>query len=384
MTREEKRYAVIFRSLLPVFSVLLRKYRFRTDHVQQMDEPFLMLANHATEVHHYMAACAAQTPMTFVCGEHLLRGKHGKLLKNIADPIPVPKGASAVLAVKEILRRLRRGENVMLFPEGSRSFHGETLPMTNAIGKLVKMGRAALVTYRIQGGYFVAPRWAYHFRKGPMEGHVVNVYSSEQLKGMTAEEITEAINRDLYENAYETQRRHPQRYLGKGLAEGLENYLVCCPRCGGYDTLESEDNRFRCRKCGLEGVHDEYGMLLGENLPFRTVYDWGKWIETRFDADMAERMAGELLFTDSPVRLYEIDAKDHSTLDRTVGNLKLYHDRMEIGAFVFPFAKITEMSMLYFGKSLLFTCSGAYYGMTGPVFHAWKADRLYRLYQKGE
>ena len=57
---------------------------------------------------------------------------------------------------------------------------------------------------------------------------------------------------------------------------------------------------------------------------------------------------------------------------------------MEIGAFVFPFAKITEMSMLYFGKSLLFTCSGAYYGMTGPVFHAWKADRLYRLYQKGE
>ena len=217
-----------------------------------------------------------------------------------------------------------------------------------------------------------------------MEGHVVNVYSSEQLKGMTAEEITEAINRDLYENAYETQRRHPERYLGRGLAEGLENYLVCCPRCGGYDTLESEDNRFRCRKCGLEGVHDEYGMLLGENLPFRTVYDWGKWIETRFDADMAERGAGELLFTDSPVRLYEIDAKDHSTRDRTVGNLKLYHDRMEIGAFVFPFAKISEMSMLYFGKSLLFTCDGAYYGMTGPAFHAWKADRLYRLYQKGE
>ena len=213
MTREEKRYAVIFRSLLPVFSVLLRKYSFRTDRVPQMDEPFLMLANHATESDHFMAACAAQTPMTFVCGEHLLRGKYGKLLKNIADPIPVPKGASAVLAVKEILRRLRRGENVMLFPEGSRSFHGETLPMTNAIGKLVKMGRSALVTYRIQGGYFVAPRWAYHFRKGPMEGRVVNVYSSEQLKGMTAAQITEAINRDLYENAYETQRRHPQRYL---------------------------------------------------------------------------------------------------------------------------------------------------------------------------
>ena len=125
-------------------------------------------------------------------------------------------------------------------------------------------------------------------------------------------------------------------------------------------------------------------MLLGENLPFRTVYDWGKWIETRFDADMAERKAGELLFTDSPVRLYEIDAKDHRTVDRTVGKLKLYHDRMEIGAFVFPFAEISEMSMLYFGKSLLFTCDGAYYGMTGPAFHAWKADRLYRLYQKGE
>ena len=384
MTREEKRYETLFRSALPVFRLLLKKYRFQTDHLPVMDEPFLMLANHATESDHFMAACAARQPMTFVCGEHLLRGKYGRLLKSIANPIPVPKGASAIRSVREILRRLRHGENVMLFPEGSRSFHGETIPMQSSLGKLVKTSRAALVTYRIQGGYFVAPRWAYHFRRGPMEGHVVGVYSSEQLKTMSAAEITEAVNRDLYENAYETQRRRRARYRGRGLAEGLENYLICCPRCGGYDTMESEDNRFRCRSCGLEGLHDEYGFLQGDGLPFRTVYDWGKWIESKFDSDMAARGAGERLFTDTPVRLYEIDADDHSTFDRTVGNLKLYHDRMEIGAFVFPFSEILEMSMLYFGKSLLFTCNGNYYGMTGPVFHAWKADRLYRLYQKGE
>lgn len=383
MTCEEKRYAALFRSALPVFRLLLKKYRFHTDYVPELDEPFLMLANHATESDHFMAACAARQPMTFVCGEHLLRGKYGKLLKSVANPIPVPKGASAVRSVREILRRLHHGENVMLFPEGSRSFHGETIPMQTSLGKLVKTSRAALVTYRIQGGYFVAPRWAYHFRKGPMEGHVVHVYRSEELKKMTAAQITEAVNRDLYENAYETQRRRPERYLGRGLAEGLENYLICCPKCGGYDTLESRDNRFRCRMCGLEGVHDEYGFLHGD-LPFHTVYDWGKWIETKFDADMAERGEGELLFTDSPVRLYEIDAADHSTRDRTVGNLKLYHDRMEIGAFVFRFEDVTEMSMLYFGKSLLFTCNGEYFGMTGPAFHAWKADRLCRLYQKGE
>ena len=199
---------------------------------------------------------------------------------------------------------------------------------------------------------------------------------------MSVEEITALINRDLYENAYETQEKAPRPYRGSGLAEGLENYLILCPRCGASDSLSAGGARFRCTACGLEGEYDEYGFLRGKDLRFRTGYDWGNWIRQRVDRDMLARKRGELLFTDRDIRLFRIDAAAHRTEDCLQAEpLKLYHDRLEIGDFSFPFSEISQMAMLYFGKSLLFTCRGDYYGMTGPAFHAWKADRLYRLFR---
>ncbi len=366
-----------------VLPFLLKKYSFQTDRLSKVDEPVLMLANHTTEADFLMATYAAGKPMRFVCGEHLLRGRFGKLLKWFVNPIALPKGASSISAVREIMRRLRRGENVLLFPEGCRSFNGETVPLQTSLGKMVKQSGAMLVTYHLQGGYFVAPRWAYHFRKGPMEGHILHICSSDELRRMSAEEITALINRDLYENAYETQKINPQRYIGEGLAEGLENYLLICPSCGSYDSLQTKGSRFSCTCCGLTGEYDEYGFLNGDNLPFKTVYDWGKWIVRRFDEDAAAQDESALMFTEKDIRLYRISAAKHYSQDCMVGSLRVYRDRLEIGEYHFPFANISDMAMLYYGKSLLFTCEKEYYGMTGPAFHAWKADRLYRLYKKG-
>ena len=83
-----------------------------------------------------------------------------------------------------------------------------------------------------------------------MKGHIVNIYSSEEVKNMTKDELTGCINRDIHENAYETQRRNMDAYKGKRLAEGLENYLVKCSCCGAFDSMVTEDDRFRCVECG--------------------------------------------------------------------------------------------------------------------------------------
>ncbi len=377
----DQKYRAVFKTGVALSPLLLRKYSFRTDRVPEMHEPFLMLANHTTESDFLMAARAAHTPMDIVCGEHLLRGRFGKVIQWLCDPIPEPKGASSLPAVKEILRRLRSRHSVLLFPEGCRSFHGETLPLDRSIGKLVKMSGAALVTYRLQGGYFVAPRWAYHFRRGPVRGQVMRILSSEELRHMSVQEVTDIINCDLYENAYETQKQSAHPYKDRRLAEGLENYLVICPHCGCYDTLKTKGNAFHCACCGYGGVMCEYGFLWGRNLKFNTVYDWGKWMEQRFDEDRQRRPANSVFFQENAVQLYEIDLKQHCRHDVQTGSLQVYRDRLEMDGYVFLFSDIPRMAMLYYGKTLLFTCGKNYYGITGEAFHAWKIDRLYRSYQ---
>lgn len=144
-------------------------------------------------------------------------------MRILINPIPLPKGGTALGAVKEILKRLKQGFNVCLFPEGKRSFHGETIPASVALGKLVKRSGAALVTYKVIGGFFTYPRWARaHQRTGHVEGKVMGVYSSAELAKMDVQQITDLINRDIHENAYATQREKNWKYIGADKAKGME------------------------------------------------------------------------------------------------------------------------------------------------------------------
>lgn len=366
--------------------LLLRKYSFKTDYLPKIKEPYIMLCNHTTESDMIMALRAGRKHMRFVCGEHLLRSKAGPLLKKFYDPITIPKGGSSIHAVRQMKDYIASGNNICLFPEGSRSFNGETQAVTAATGKMIKLFGCGLVTYRIQGGYFIAPRWGYHFRKGHAQGKITGIYSKEEIAAMTPAQITAVINEGIYENAYQTQRKNMYEYKGEGLAEGIGNYLIICSECGAYDSIDSKGDDFCCTVCGAKGHYNKYGFLESDDFRFDSVYDWGKWIEDRFDADIDEfleknddsRRTEIPLFIESDIRLYEI-FEDHTDSDIMTGDLKVYIDRLVIGDREFPYKEIKDLDMLYYGKTLLFTTKEGYYGMTGESFHAWKCARLYEI-----
>lgn len=373
------RYKFIYKAVRSLVPFILRKYGFSTDRINKRDEPYIVVANHLTEVDMLMVAGAFSEHMYFVAGEHLLRTKAGPKIKWAQDPIFTYKGAPSVDTMREVIRRIKAGHNVMIFPEGSRSFNGETIRLDSGIAKLVKIAGCALATYRIEGGYFVAPRWAYTTRTGPMKGHIVNIYSSDEVKSMSKDELTDCINRDIYENAYETQRRNMYKYKGERLAEGLENYLVKCSCCGAFDSMVTEDDRFRCTECGQSGRYTQEGFLKGKGLKFDSVYDWGVWSEKETCRYIEEFEREEPVFCDNDAVLYEV-LKDHSRIDLTSGEVKGYRDRLEIGTEVFAFEDISGMDMLYYGKTLVFTYKKRHLAITGEHYHAIKYQKLYNVH----
>lgn len=374
------RYKFIYKAVRSLVPFILRKYGFSTDRINKRDEPYIVVANHLTEVDMLMVAGAFSEHMYFVAGEHLLRTKAGPKIKWAQDPIFTYKGAPSVDTMREVIRRIKAGHNVMIFPEGSRSFNGETIRLDSGIAKLVKMAGCALATYHIEGGYFVAPRWAYTTRTGPMKGHIVNIYSSDEVKSMSRDELTDCINRDIYENAYETQRRNMYKYKGKRLAEGLENYLVKCSCCGAFDSMVTEDDRFCCTECGQHGIYTQEGFLKGESLRFDSVYDWGVWSEKETSRYIEDFECEKPVFSDNDVVLYEV-LPDHSRVDLTSGELKGFKDRLEIGDDIFCFEDISGMDMLYYGKTLVFTYKKRHLAITGEHYHAIKYQKLFVTYK---
>ncbi len=354
------------------------RYGFKTKHLR-LKEPCLVVSNHLTEIDMIMVGCAFPRQMYIVGGEHIQSRSIFPVLDFFFHPITMYKADSDTAAIKEIIRRLRAGHSIMLFPEGSRSFNGETETLTDSIGKLCKSGKCGLVTYHLGGGYFTAPRWAYTTRKGRMWGEIKSYLTADEVAKMSPHEITELINRDIHDNAYETQRVEMNRYTGERLAEGLENYLIICPSCGEYNTLETSGNEFKCPHCGLHGKYNEYGFLEGENLPFDNVYDWGKWVEKKFREDLLGKQPDELLYTDSDLKFYEI-APDHERITLEETGIKGYSDRIEIGGSEFDFSEISGMDMLYYGKTLMFTWRGRHFGLTGENFHAVRYKWTYDYY----
>ena len=379
--RSKFRYRFIYKTVGGLAPLILRKYGFRTERISKKDEPYIVVANHLTEVDMIMVAGAFKEHMYFVAGEHLLRTKAGPKMKWAQDPIFTYKGAPSIDTMREVIRRIKAGNNVMIFPEGSRSFNGETLKLSCGTAKLVKMAGCALATYHIEGGYFVAPRWAYTTRTGPMKGHIVNIYSSDDIRQMSKEELTDCINRDIYENAYETQRRNMYAYRGERLAEGLENYLVKCSCCGSFDTMVTEGDRFRCTECGQSGRYTPEGFLEGDGLRFDSVYDWGVWSEDEISKYVKAYEGDGPVFSDEEVVLYEV-LSDHSRIDLASGVLKGYKDRLEIGDQVFCFGDISGMDMLYFGKTLVFSYNKRHLAITGEHYHAIKYQKLFDMYKK--
>lgn len=377
--RTRFRYKLIYKTVGSLVPLILRKYGFRTERISKKDEPYIVVSNHLTEVDMLMVAGAFSEHMYYVAGEHLLRTKAGPKIKWAQDPIFTYKGAPSVDTMREVIRRIKAGHNVMIFPEGSRSFNGETIRLDSGIAKLVKIAGCALATYRIEGGYFVAPRWAYTTRTGPMKGHIVNIYSSDEVKSMSKDELTDCINRDIYENAYETQRRNMYKYKGERLAEGLENYLVKCSCCGAFDSMVTEDDRFRCTECGQSGRYTQEGFLKGKGMKFDSVYDWGVWSEKETCRYIEEFEGEEPVFCDNDAVLYEV-LKDHSRIDLTSGEVKGYRDRLEIGTEVFAFEDISGMDMLYYGKTLVFTYKKRHLAITGEHYHAIKYQKLYNVH----
>lgn len=353
-----KRHKFLFGFLRGLLSWIFRwKFNLQLERFGGDGEPYMVLANHTSNYDPIMLAMATRDHMYFVASEHLSRkGLISKLLTWAFAPISRLKGGTDAQAAMTVLRTVRKGANVCMFPEGSRTFSGVTYPIYPATGKLVRSSGVKLITYKIKGGYFSDPRWARKLRRGRMTGEVVGVYTAEQLRDMDPDDVNALLARDLYEDAYETQQRDPVAFKGKDLAEYLQAGLFLCPGCGGIDTLHTSGDGFWC-DCGLKGRYTEYGYLEGEGLRFTTVRDWDDWQQQQIPQLVAD--LGKTPIGDDGITLLQVTERGK---DKPLahGRLTLYDDRLVCGDKTIRIDDISDLAIIGRDK-LVFSDRDAYY-----------------------
>lgn len=352
-----ERHQKIWRILYTLLSKWICRKFSMTHEDLKLEGPVLLIPNHVSAWDPLLVATSLRDKQVYyVASEHIFRlGLATKLINWLVAPIPRRKASSGADTVKACLRHLRAGHSVCLFAEGEQSWDGLTQPIFPATGKLAKSSGAALVTYRLEGAYLSLPRWGKGVRRGRVHGHPVHVYSPEELKTMSPAEVNDAINRDLYENAWQRQRLAPVSYRGKKRAEGLEKALYLCPRCQKIGTLHTKGDRLFC-DCGFQVLYRETGFFEPSE-PFETIAAWDCW--QREALRRMEKPDGVPLFRDGKMRLSKI-GPEHREEVLGSGELLQYRDRLCFGGTNFPLSEIENMAMVQ-SNLLLLSHRGAYY-----------------------
>jgi hypothetical protein len=190
-----------------------------------------------------------------------------------------------------------------------------------------------------------------------MRGHVVNTYTPEMLAGMSSQELNDAINRDITENAWERQKKEQQRFKGKKRAWLIETALFACPKCRQLGTIRGEGNHIRC-SCGLDTVFTEYGTF-DPPLEFENMLEWDRWQHEHLKA-----LDTLPAFTEDGVRLLALNS-DHTQAEAASGQLKLEDGVMTIGEYSFQLKDISNLALVQ-KHLMIFTHQQKYYELHAP------------------
>lgn len=144
--------------VLTYFVVVHRLRRINTTRVPR-EGPALLVANHASHLDPpILGLCVTTRRMRPVARESLFKNPvFGRLLRTLGC-IPLRDNEGDIGAVRTALESLKRGEVVILFPEGSRSYDGELQPFKRGAALLLRRAKCPVVPVAIDGAFEAWPR----------------------------------------------------------------------------------------------------------------------------------------------------------------------------------------------------------------------------------
>lgn len=119
----------------------------------------LLVSNHQSHLDPVLIGIACRRRLNFLARSSLFRIRFLALLLHSLDTIPIEREGSGLGGLKETLRRLRRDEMVLVFPEGTRTGDGEVAPLRGGFAMVAQRARVPIVPLALDGGFACWPRW---------------------------------------------------------------------------------------------------------------------------------------------------------------------------------------------------------------------------------
>lgn len=166
------------------------------------DGSVLIASNHESFLDPPLVGIAWDDSVYYLARKTLFRGP-GKWIYPRWNAIPIDQDAPDMSSLKKIIKLLRGGEQVVVFPEGARTLTGELQPGEAGVGLIAAKSRAIIQPVRIFGAYEALPRGSARARFHPITIVIGDPFTltPEELKAKGREEYQAISDRIMAEVA---------------------------------------------------------------------------------------------------------------------------------------------------------------------------------------
>jgi 1-acyl-sn-glycerol-3-phosphate acyltransferase len=174
MGRRPRIQAVIQESIRSLARITLTVYfRLRVHGLPNYPptDGFLICSNHQSHLDPVVLGSICPRPINMLGRDTLTRLKPFGWLLYFLDLIAIDREGGGLAGIKETLRRLRKQETVLMFPEGTRTRDGNLQPLKPGFTTIARKIKAPVVPIAADGGFQAMPRNSLLVR--PVRIHVV-------------------------------------------------------------------------------------------------------------------------------------------------------------------------------------------------------------------
>ena len=267
------------------FKIISKKrnveFVYTDEFLKMKDTQAIYLCQHKSSLDYiYLFAGMKNLHVHILCGyQNVFQKSVYKLLKSlgvIAKMLYQPD----LQATKQTLQAIKGGGNVVIFPEGIQSTSGSTHPINPATKGFIKKVALPVVLVSFKGSYFSKTRYSKDVKKGKITVTFDKLFSSEDCKNLSEEELHNGLLERLKYNEFEEFKAEKVAFRGKlPNIHGLDNIIYKCPNCNSEFAFSIKKDVMSCCKCDLAIKMDEYYDIssVKGNLPFENIDKWYKW-----------------------------------------------------------------------------------------------------------
>ena len=325
----------IYRTIMKFVGKKYHAHYEIVDDVNDCKGPCFVIFNHLSRIDHmYVNEITYPKRVNMLAGYNEFYRSHLHWVFKMNNVLPKKQYINDIVSTKAILSIIKQGGSVTFAPEGLATNDGMNKPIVPHTGNLLKKIGIPVYFVELRGQYLQNTKHCLDERYGETYAKISLLFSPEDLKSLSGDEIDAKINQAFRHDEYEWQKQKHIKWTTNGrMCHRLEDILYKCPKCGSEFSMEGVADQIKCKVCGNGATVDEYydfHKLNDDCVIFETP---SKWVnEERISIIKEIRKDAEYSFTENvEIGVLPNDhyLKDYKTSEKVAkGVLTVNHEGM--------------------------------------------------------